>query len=172
MRFVDRGFLGGQVGVAHEDQVRAEALPGQLERELLHAHAQTTGHGVLIGSLEREKHEVEGIWGQARKGRHGASWRWSQAVKVLSKSPLAYPGSWPSMHDKPHFVLLFTLARPQQGWKGRKACRSSSCYPKTGYPRRGTTSRLIFPFPHHRRSTREPSSPPDPTTWRRCSRWP
>ena len=63
----------GQVGIADEDEVRPKALAGELESQLLHAHAQSAGHGVLVRSLEGEEHEVERIRRQGREDGHGFS---------------------------------------------------------------------------------------------------
>ena len=77
----------GQVRVADEDQVRAKALPGQLEGQLLHPHAQSPGHGVLVGSLEGEEHEVHCLRREAGKSGHGVSWGDCSNVHLASSIP-------------------------------------------------------------------------------------
>ena len=142
-------FPGGKVGVADEDQVGAEALAGQLEGQLLHAHAQAAGHGVLVGSLEGEKDELERLGRQAEEewpwrlpgSRVGASRR-RTAVLAYPRYPRCQPCTFPR-----HLCYFAMSVRPHKDGKAGKAWRSSICYRKTGSRRRGTTSRPIFPTP-------------------------
>ena len=89
-----RRLLSGKVRVAYEDQVRAVALSGQLQGQLLHAHAQSARHGVLIGPLEGEEHEVERIRSQTGKSR---PWRLLRLSWSVAPDRPSIPGS--PLHD-------------------------------------------------------------------------
>ena len=121
-------FVRGQIGVADEHQVRPEALAGQLERQLLHAHPEPAGHGVLVGSLEGEQDELQRLGRQAEKIGHGASRAW-----VGARTTVAYPVL--SNHARfPAFVLLCLLCTPPKGWKGTKGMAIKYLLPEDRIP--------------------------------------